>query len=592
MHINKKSISESIEDSMRNNKPNVKRMRASNPQSVVNPVMDDALKSSEEFDKNSEKVFTDLSKKSKDITPKEPTTGKKVNRKPYTEGFKLDESLFDDSYDESLNGTTNMNNNLEEDWSKGLSFTFKISTNSLQDACKNGSVSVGGQNKTDLSSMYGSTSLRFKIVDKPYSWANDGYIKVDRNESELHVNLYDKDFTYKDIGGKSNFNKAKLTQEMEELKNSIENDLKDAGLVITQSKVEVGGSPKFNSTWRQAQRYNEDFTINKNAPASRQLLDYAKMRENQDGNGFAVLRNFVEYGSDRIGAPFENHVRKYINDMSEFPDGLWGDLMSEDLDLSNDKDFDTYSNFNSDLYNAMADVVYDYSSKGISKKDIEKAVEWFLTHFFDDYDEDKLEENKHIQKAKSYTSAKSKSPLSESRWDDYDDAEELDEETVYDFIDERLFGVSYTGRINGGNYRATNKFCSDVWMNLTRPGGSTKKTFFYPDHFDGAIDDESRESSTESRRAPTSDGIAVYLRNESEGNLAKAVADELELNYKVKKIGSYNKTNYKYIATIVIPDYIAEMPIDEYLPTIGKSITDYKKPRKTSKATKRELVTV
>lgn len=225
---------------------------------------------------------------------------------------------------ESLNGTTSTNNSLEEDWSKGLSFTFKITTDSLQNAFKNGSVRVGGQNKTDLSSMYGSTSLRFKIVDKPYSWANDGYMNVDRNESELRVNLYDKDFTYKDIGGKSNFNKAKLTQEMEELKNSIKNDLKDAGLVITQSKVEVGGSPKFDTAWRQAQKYNED------------------------------------------------------------------------LDLSNDEDFDTYSKFNSDLYNAMSDVVYDYSSKGISKKDIEKAVEWFLTHFFDDYEEDE-----HLGESKS-----------------------------------------------------------------------------------------------------------------------------------------------------------------------------------------------
>lgn len=233
-----------------------------------------------------------------------------------------------DSYDKSLNDTTDMNNSLEEDWSKGLSFTFKITTNSLQNAFKNGSVRVGGQNKADLSSMYGDTSLRFKIVDKPYSWANDGYMNVDRNESELRVNLYDKDFTYKDIGGKSNFNKAKLTQEMEELKNSIENDLKDAGLVITQSKVEVGGSPKFDTAWRQAQKYNED------------------------------------------------------------------------LDLSNDEDFDTYSKFNSDLYNAMSDVVYDYSSKGISKKDIEKAVEWFLTHFFDDYEEDEfLGESKSINEA-------------------------------------------------------------------------------------------------------------------------------------------------------------------------------------------------
>lgn len=263
-------------------------------------------------------------------------------------------------------GATSVNNSLEEDWSKGLSFTFKITTNSLQNAFKNGSVRVGGQNKADLSSMYGDTSLRFKIVGKPYSSANDGYINVDRNESELHVNLYDKDFTYKDIGGKSNFNKAKLTQEMEELKNSIENDLKDAGLVITQSKVEVGGSPKFNTTWRQAQKYNED------------------------------------------------------------------------LDLSNDKDFDTYSNFNSDLYNAMSDVVYDYSSKGISKKDIEKAVEWFLTHFFDDYDEGKLEENKHIQKAKSYTSAKSKSPLSESRWDGYDDEHLGESKSINEDIDDTL----------------------------------------------------------------------------------------------------------------------------------------------------------
>lgn len=320
-------------------------------------------------------------------------------------------------------GTTSTNNSLKEDWSKGLSFTFKITTNSLQNAFKNGSVRVGGQNKADLSPMYGDTSLRFKIVGKPYSWANDGYINVDRNESELHVNLYDKDFTYKEFGGKSNFNKAKLTKEMEELKNSIENDLKDAGLVITQSKVEVGGSPKFDTTWRQAQRYNEDFTINKNAPASRQLLDYAKMREDETGNGFDVLRNFVEYGSDRIGAPFENHVRKYINDMGEFPDGLWGDLMSEDLDLSNDKDFDTYSNFNSDLYNAMSDVVYDYSSKGISKKDIEKAVEWFLTHFFDDYEEDELEESKHIQKSR-----KKSSKLRESSYYGLNDPSEFDDD--------------------------------------------------------------------------------------------------------------------------------------------------------------------
>ena len=53
-------------------------------------------------------------------------------------------------------------------------------------------------------------------------------------------------------------------------------------------------------------------------------------------------------------------------------------------ELFEDLSFDDYDDFNHEIYNAIADVCYKFSDRGLSKKDIEAALEWFKTHFEDD----------------------------------------------------------------------------------------------------------------------------------------------------------------------------------------------------------------
>lgn len=69
------------------------------------PVYADAVEQHEKIKKNIGKELKDMNKvvKDKGIVPENPGTGKKISRKPYTEQYQLDESLFEDwdkSYDE------------------------------------------------------------------------------------------------------------------------------------------------------------------------------------------------------------------------------------------------------------------------------------------------------------------------------------------------------------------------------------------------------------------------------------------------------------------------------------------------------------
>ena len=61
---------------------------------------------------------------------------------------------------------------------------------------------------------------------------------------------------------------------------------------------------------------------------------------------------------------------------------------SEQL-FSEDWNQDIQSQLNSDVYNALTDVLYNYSDTAITKEDIEQALEWFELHFFesDDFEE-------------------------------------------------------------------------------------------------------------------------------------------------------------------------------------------------------------
>ena len=142
---------------------------------------------------------------------------------------------------------------LNDDWSKGVSVTVKVTTESLINAAKGHKVLLGGRNDTP-EKFIGRTSIRFTLPNKD----NTAYANIDNSQSTIHYNMYDDEFTYKEFGGKKDFNKAKLTEGLKKLQDYVVSQLISAGIVVNQSKVEVGGSSKFNSTWRQAQSYNDE----------------------------------------------------------------------------------------------------------------------------------------------------------------------------------------------------------------------------------------------------------------------------------------------------------------------------------------------
>ena len=142
---------------------------------------------------------------------------------------------------------------LNDDWSKGVSVTVKVTTESLINAAKEHKVLLGGRNDAP-EKFIGRTSIRFTLPNKD----NTAYANIDNSQSTIHYNMYDDEFTYKEFGGKKDFNKAKLTEGLKKLQDYVVSQLISAGIVVNQSKVEVGGSSKFNSTWRQAQSYNDE----------------------------------------------------------------------------------------------------------------------------------------------------------------------------------------------------------------------------------------------------------------------------------------------------------------------------------------------
>lgn len=132
----------------------------------------------------------------------------------------------------------------------------KVDTTSLLNAAKNNKVRIGINE--NIEKLIGEDNLRFRLPNGD----STAYVNLDKNTSLIVYNMYDDDFTYKEFGGKKDFTKAKLTEGMRKLQSYVENQLLSTGIKIYQSKVEVGGSSKFNSIWRQAQSYN-DSLLNK-----------------------------------------------------------------------------------------------------------------------------------------------------------------------------------------------------------------------------------------------------------------------------------------------------------------------------------------
>ena len=189
-----------------------------------------------------------------------------------------------------------LHSKLNDDWSKGVSVTVKVTTESLINAAKEHKVLLGGRNDAP-EKFIGRTSIRFTLPNKD----NTAYANIDNSQSTIHYNMYDDEFTYKEFGGKKDFNKAKLTEGLKKLQDYVVSQLISAGIVVNQSKVEVGGSSKFNSTWRQAQSYNDS-----------SVKDY-------DLTNFLALKRSLEL---RIGEEIDfDRLEEYVNKLPKDKNG-------------------------------------------------------------------------------------------------------------------------------------------------------------------------------------------------------------------------------------------------------------------------------
>lgn len=166
--------------------------------------------------------------------------------------------------------------------------------------------------------------------------------------------------------------------------------------------------------------------------------------------------------------------------------------------------------------------------------------------------------------------------------------EKDDFNTVLDFVDARLFGTNKQGsKPNSTNYKKTYNFLTDINVPIKGGKGRYDYALFYPDNM--AYMSGAEVIGRLSRRYPMfDDGIGVYLIDEDEAVLAKAVADELNFNYKIEPIKS--DKGFNYVIKIFIPESVMEMPIDKYLESIGKSLSQYKNAtKKRGKKSKSEI---
>ena len=188
-----------------------------------------------------------------------------------------------------------LHSKLNDDWSRGVSVKVKVTTESLIKAAKEHKVLLGGG--YDPPEKFIGRSIRFTLPNKDTT----AYVNIDNSQSTIHYNMYDDEFTYKEFGGKKDFNKAKLTEGLKKLQDYVVSQLKSVGIVVNQSKVEVGGSSKFNSTWRQAQSYNDS-----------SVKDY-------DLTNFLALKRSLEL---RIGEEIDfDKLEEYVNKLPKDKNG-------------------------------------------------------------------------------------------------------------------------------------------------------------------------------------------------------------------------------------------------------------------------------
>ena len=116
--------------------------------------------------------------------------------------------------------------------------------------------------------------------------------------------------------------------------------------------------------------------------------------------GESVSQDFIEWCGENIAEYILTEFTDLQNsDIRKVLKWVINHFSGPDFEesLKESLDFDDYSDFNSAVYNALADVMFRFDSKNVEKSDMDKALEWFDTHFWEsDGDEFETKEMNHM----------------------------------------------------------------------------------------------------------------------------------------------------------------------------------------------------
>lgn len=159
---------------------------------------------------------------------------------------------------------------------------------------------------------------------------------------------------------------------------------------------------------KDAREVWQDKYINESLDESRSGDKFYKLLE-KVSNEFSILLEKMEKLEDLYDYIEEDEFYKLQNASDilyqvcgRYLDPMYNESLkrkNKNMLIKEDLDEEEFDDFKSKIYNAISNVCFNYNYAGVSQNDIEKAIEWFELHFFEQFsDEDYYEESINVRK--------------------------------------------------------------------------------------------------------------------------------------------------------------------------------------------------
>lgn len=208
-------------------------------------------------------------------------------------------------------------------------------------------------------------------------------------------------------------NKKKYEDAMEENKKAAEDTIPDEG--ETGKKVKS----KNLKAMHLSEHLFEDITSSIKEEVENFLIEYLGEKF-ADNIAMVVSSNVPDYDPSWCAAAvgdFNTLESRLVKAQMSYIRALVNMLFAEKDSLTEDLSFDNYDDFNHEVYNAISDVCFNFKDKNLSKKDIEAAIEWFETHYFEDEDFELDIEEENIEE--SFNKKNLKEDFNKKLWVDW-----------------------------------------------------------------------------------------------------------------------------------------------------------------------------